>query len=90
MTFQLFVRTQEYQSLSEIRPVPLRLEDDRVSRLLIGIYPTDDSLSDAKPWQRALRKLKKGNQATAPESVQGVDQAWDASMRKDETVKTCN
>jgi len=65
--------------------LPLRLEDDRVSRLLIGIYPTDDSLADAKPWQRALRKLKYGNQATSSETVQGVDRAWEASMRKDES-----
>ena len=68
--------------------LPLRLEDERVSRLLIGIYPTDENLADSKPWQRALSKLKHGNRATSPESVQGVDEAWDDSMLEDGTVKT--
>ncbi len=67
--------------------LPLRLEDTRVSRLLIGIYPTDDRVTDAKPWQRALKKLTNSQGEAAPDTVEDLDRAWDGSMHEDETSK---
>lgn len=60
--------------------MPMRLNDEEIRRLLIGIYPTDPRITDSEGWQAALKKFmlrKKEFEGMHPKKLGKV---WESSL----------
>ena len=61
--------------------LPLRLDDDRVRRIAVGIYPTDVRLSEARTWQSAAVDFYRRRDKTADASAEAISDAWENTLR---------
>ncbi|MBO6520417.1 MAG: PAS domain-containing protein [Rhodospirillales bacterium] len=62
--------------------LPMRLEGDQVSRLLIGIYPSDERMVDARSWLRAVNVFKQRKREFEESNPRTIGQVWESSLNQ--------
>lgn len=60
--------------------LPMRLEGDEVTRLLFGIYPTDERLTEAKTWQNVVRKFYQRRKEFEDQNPRKIGTIWESSL----------
>lgn len=62
--------------------LPMRLDSSEVSRLLIGIYPSDERMTDARTWLRAVNVFKQRKREFEETNPRTIGQVWESSLNQ--------